>query len=74
MFDKALPNLHDMSIALEVELTKEKPKRISVENMRSFQKLLKQSIEVLNTRLYVVISAQQNGVELCTPDRGRDYS
>jgi len=30
-------------------------------DMRQFQKLLKQSVEVLNTRLFVVMAAHQNG-------------
>jgi len=61
MFNKALPALHDMARALEVELAKDKPKAMTVEEMRTFQKLFKQSIEVFNTRLFVVMSAQQNG-------------
>jgi len=61
MFNKALPSLHDMARALEVELAKEKPKPMSVDDMRAFQKVFKQSLEVFNTRLFVVMSAQQNG-------------
>jgi len=61
MFNKVLPNLHEIGRALEAELSKDKPKGMSVEELRAVQKLLKVSIESLNTRLFVVMSAAQNG-------------
>lgn len=43
---------------LEVELAKDRPKAMTIDEMRSFHKLLKEATNAMTSRLFVLLTAQ----------------
>lgn len=56
-----MPNLHEVVRSLESEFAKDRPKPLSLDELKAMHKLIKQSTEVLNSRLFVVLTAQEKG-------------
>jgi len=55
-----LPHLHEVGRALTAELAKDKP-ILKIDDLKRYHQLLIQATEVMNSRLFVVLSAQQHG-------------
>jgi len=61
MFNKTLPNMHEVCRAMKAEFDKEKPKAWSLDDIKKAYQLLVQTTEEMNSRLFVILSAQQHG-------------